>query len=805
MSSHNFFKVPSMAYLILIYLVTFNSAIIKAQSSGSAVTGYGKASYDIKQAGKFMKNWLIAGPVAVSNNSVIPDNDTQLKVFNTDSLDPLTTIHAKALTPVKINDSSYNWNAYSSPDDIVGLDSLYPNKDYVYAYALAQISSPKTQTVFMGVGSDDAIKIWLNGKPVHDNWIPRGVVIDDDFVPLKLVKGNNQLLLKVQDMQGGWAFVARLLDKAGVAKQLISAAATGKMDKLKLLIDDGVDVNGSDENGITPIIAAKISGRDDVVQMLEKAGAKQTTVPAGDKLIDNFYTSLKKDNLAPGIALLVARDGNVLYRKGFGYADVKNKIAITPDTKFRIGSVTKQFTAAAILKLQENNKLSVNDKLSKFIPDFPHGDEVSIHQLLTHTSGIHSYTNKADFINKVTTAVSPDTLINAIKKDSFDFKPGDRWMYNNSGYYILGYIISKVSGMPYGDYLKKTFFDPLQMNSTGVHHAGIALEHEAKGLAKKDGQYIEGLNWDMSWAGGAGALYSTVDDLLKWNQALYNGKILSKQSFEAAITPVTLNNGEMATPNYGYGLGISKYRGENVISHSGGLNGFLTQLAYFPDEKLSVVMFTNTSEPEIMFDPNRIAEAFLWHKMDKQTAMIESSVKPKNLQQYAGRYDLAGVGVLTVTTEGDRLYSQLTGQAKYEIFPSAEDEFFWKVVIAKIKFSKDDKGEITQAMLYQNGQELKAIRLKEEVIVTVSPDILNSYTGKYKLAENVFITITADNNVLYAVESTDQSKEKLEPVSDNEFVIKQLNAKVTFVKENEKVTKINLNMNGTNTVLPKVE
>ena len=145
------------------------------------------------------------------------------------------------------------------------------------------------------------------------------------------------------------------------------------------------------ENGVAPLTAARISGRDDVVQVLLKKGAKDITVPSSEILADNFYNSLKGKE-SPGIAVLVAKEGKTIYRKGFGYADIKNKIPVTPDTKFRIGSVTKQFTAAAILKLQENNLLNVNDKLSKFIPDFPRGDEVTIHHLLTHTSGIHSYT-----------------------------------------------------------------------------------------------------------------------------------------------------------------------------------------------------------------------------------------------------------------------------------------------------------------------------------------------------------------------------------------------------------------------------
>jgi CubicO group peptidase (beta-lactamase class C family) len=263
-----------------------------------------------------------------------------------------------------------------------------------------------------------------------------------------------------------------------------------------MLTDAGADVNAANENGITPFIAAKIAGREEVMQMLLKKGAKEKPVPSSEILVDNYYRSLNGKE-ASGIAVLVARDGNVLYRKGFGFSDIKNKISVTPDTKFRLGSVTKQFTAAAILKLQENGLLSVNDKLSKFIPDFPRGDEVTIPKLLTHISGIHSYTDKDDFIGKVTKTISPDSLVNLIKKDPYDFNPGEKWQYNNSAYFLLGYIISKVSGKPYAQYLKENFFDPLHMDNTGVHYAGIKLEHEAKGYARTGSKYVEALN-DMS-------------------------------------------------------------------------------------------------------------------------------------------------------------------------------------------------------------------------------------------------------------------------------------------------------------------
>jgi CubicO group peptidase (beta-lactamase class C family) len=803
MKYNTIYKICRPAMLTAILLFVFEQNFLVAQSKSIEVKGYGNASYNASEAGKFMKTWLVAGPVRVGADTLEPADSLQEKVFKTDVIPGVNVVPGKTTSPVVVNQKDFKWQVISLSDDIVDLDTFYKGKDFVYAYALAEIKASVPTNVILGLGSDDGIKVWLNGKLVHDNWIPRGVNKDNDLVPLKLIKGSNQLLLKVQDIKGGWGFVARMLDKAALADQLNIAAGNGNLDKIKLLIDGGADINAGNESGITPIIAAKIGGRDDVVKMLSDKGAKDKDVPPAETFVDNMYSSLKAKEVS-GIAVLVAKDGNVLYRKGFGYADIKNKIPVTPDTKFRIGSVTKQFTAAAILKLQENNLLSVNDKLSKFIPDFPRGDEVTIHQLLTHTSGIHSYTNKDDFISKVTKTVSPDTLINSIKKDPYDFNPGEKWLYNNSGYFLLGYIITKVSGKPYAEFLKETFFDPLNMKNTGIHYAGIKLEHEARGYAKNSGKYEDAINWDMSWAGGAGSIYSTVDDLMKWNQALYGGRVLNEKSFDSAITPVVLKNGEQPPMRYGYGLGLSKFRGEDIIGHSGGLHGFVTQLNYYPKEKLTVVMFSNNAEPEVNFDPTKIAEAFLWNKMDKQTSYTESSVKPKNLQDYKGRYDLSGMAVVIITTENDKLYSQITGQPKFEIFPLSEDEFFWKVVDARIKFVRDQKGEINQAVLFQNGQELKAKKLPEEHIVEISPAILDNYTGKYKYKENIDLTVSKENNKLFA-QPTGQSKLEMSPLSETDFVIKEINAKLSFVKEDGKVNKIKLNLNGMNSELPRIK
>jgi hypothetical protein len=309
----------------------------------------------------------------------------------------------------------------------------------------------------------------------------------------------------------------------------------------------------------------------------------------------------------------------------------------------------------------------------------------------------------------------------------------------------------------------------------------------------------------MSWAGGAGAMYSTVDDLLKWSRAFHGGKVLSEKNYKSAITPVVLNNGQEASPRYGYGLGLYKNRGLEVIGHSGGLHGFITQLVYYPAEKLTVVMFSNTSTPEVTFNPDKIAEAFLWKKMASQVSYAVSGVKPENLQQYTGRFEMPNIGVIEVTTSDEKLFAQLSGQPKFEIFPGGKDEFFWKVVEARIKFFKDEKGEIDHAVLCQNGQDLKAAKLPGITIVAIGKEVFANYAGKYRLNKDMIIEIYTENSKFFA-KPTNEPKLEMLALSDTEFLIKDINARLNFVKGgNGKATKFVLTMNGTNTDVQRIE
>lgn len=770
------------------------------------INGYGKASYKAETEGVFFKNWLLVGPVFISDDQEnFPDEEAQLKAFKEDLISKVNVTDNGKPVALKVKDQEIEWKEILSEDDIVDLDKIYDGKDFAYAYALAEIISDSEKSVVLAVGSDDGIKVWHNGAPAHDNWIQRGITKDDDIIPLKLVKGSNQILLKVQDVQQGWSFSARVLDKSSINEQLLVVSETGDLDNLKFLIASGADVNYKKPYGLTPLHVAQINGREEIITLLKENGAKEEPFVLEESYVDELYSSLKEKEL-PGVAILIAKGDTVVYKKGFGYSDIKDKKPVTPETIFRIGSVTKQFTAAAILKLQEENLLNVNDKLSKYLPDFPRADEVTIHHLLTHTSGIHSYTSKPEFMSQVSSTISPDELINFFKNDPYDFSPGESYIYNNSAYFLLGYLIGKISGSSYADYLEKSFFDPLNMDHTGVHYAGIKLDNQAKGFSRNGASYELAIDWDMSWAGGAGALYSTVDDLLKWNNALFSGKVLNEESLKAAFTPVVLNNGEKpGFGDYGYGWQLSTYRGKDIFHHSGGLHGFLSQLAYFPQDKLTVVMFTNTSDPSVDFNPNKLAEAYLWKNMEPQPSYSATDIKPKNLDAFVGRYDFSNGAVMKIVKKDEGLFAQLSGQPEFPIFPSSENEFYWKVVEARIKFVEDENGEVHNAIFNQNGQELKVKRLPEDTIIDLNPLILDSYVGKYDFGNSMVVSVFKEKDKIFA-QATNQPKFEIFPVSETDFVLKDLNAKITFIKETDgKVNKLVLHMNGADTEMKRLE
>ena len=759
------------------------------------------ASYQGLQHDKFMTKWLVLGPIPISDGESNPSEEVQKEAFAADFLaeqDGESAIHPEPGLVHKIGDEEYTWQLIHADSDIVNLVEIYGEKEFVVAYAWAEIEVPETTKVLLGIGSDDGVKIWINGELVHENWIGRPVNKDDDIVGVTLREGKNQLLLKVQNGILDWGFVCRAVAPESLAEKLIVTVAAGDMDKIDMLLSHGVDVNIKDKIGLTALHAAKIHGREDVVKFLLEEGADLSIeMPAPEKLVDSIFEEATQGD-SPGAAVLVAKDGEILYQKGFGFANLEESIPVTPETKFRIGSITKQFTAAAILKLQEDGLLSVNDPLSKFIPDYPRGDEVTIHHLLTHTSGIHSYTSMPEFYKTIMEEANSEDLIEAFKRNEFDFAPGEKWLYNNSGYFLLGYIVEIVSGESFGDYLKDHLFEPLEMKNTGVHSWNLNLENEASGYSYKDGEFHQAMKWDMSRAGGAGALYSTIADLYRWNEAIFNGKILSESSLKAAFTPVELNYGSKANAmgaEYGYGWMSFEVRGLKQIGHSGGFDGFNAYLTRYPKQNFTVAVLTNCLPPR---PPNEgsvgliaaagagaIAHFYLWEQMDTIKSFAEDTTVASDVyDDYVGRYDYGTYGgILTVTREDDKFFAQLAAQPKIEIFPRSETEFFWKVVDAQITFVRNEEGEVVHAIHHQGGMEIKAQKLKEEMPADVDSAVYDAYIGQYDFGRAI-LTVTKEEYRLFA-QMTGQPKFEIFPRSETEFFWKIVNAQITFVKNDK--------------------
>jgi CubicO group peptidase (beta-lactamase class C family) len=393
-------------------------------------------------------------------------------------------------------------------------------------------------------------------------------------------------------------------------------------------------------------------------------------------------------------SVLVARDGKVVFSKGYGMANLEFEIPNRSQTKFRLGSITKQFTAAAILILQERGKLSVQNPVCNYVDGCPASwSEITIHHLLTHTSGIPNYTNFPDWQKTMMIPVTIDSLIGRFKDKPLEFKPGTKMSYGNSGYVTLGYIIEKVAGESYESFLQKNIFGPLQMTNTGYDTHDKILKNRATGYAMVDGKTVNSPYLDMTVPYAAGALYSTVEDLFIWNEALFNDKLLSAKSREAMMTPFQ--------NNYAYGLAVDQQFKRKIVMHGGGINGFLTVLARFPEEKVTIVVLRNDDYG--LPGPERIwkdlAAIIFGEKYEIPRGKVVVKVDPKIYDAYAGEYQVGPSLILKVTRESDKLMGGPVGQPQVELIPESETEFFVREVNAQVTFVKDEKGQVTHLIL----------------------------------------------------------------------------------------------------------
>lgn len=309
-----------------------------------------------------------------------------------------------------------------------------------------------------------------------------------------------------------------------------------------------------------------------------------------DKLLQKYQEYRQFNGTA-----LVSDSGKIIFKKGYGLANMEWEIPNEPSTKFRIGSITKQFTSMLIMQLVAEGKIQLNEKMTRYLPNYREdtGDRVTIHHLLTHTSGIPSYTNKSNFFSEVSRDhYEVDEFVKQFCSDSLAFEPGSNYSYNNSGYFLLGAIIEKVTSEKYEDVLMKKILDPIGMKNTGYDHHETLIANRAAGYEKTPNGYINSAYLDMALPFSGGSMYSTVEDLYLWDQALYSEKLLSKKYKDIMFKPFLRN--------YAYGWDVTKTvlaeskDSLKTLSHVGGINGFNTLITRLVENKHLIVLLNNT-------------------------------------------------------------------------------------------------------------------------------------------------------------------------------------------------------------------
>ncbi len=327
--------------------------------------------------------------------------------------------------------------------------------------------------------------------------------------------------------------------------------------------------------------------------------------------VDAYVAAEIQREKIPGLSLGVMRDEKLIYAHGYGLANVELDVPVKPETIFQTGSVGKQFTATAVMMLVEEGKIALDDRISKYLPESPAAwKDITIRNLLNHTSGIYDYgsddSTPAKKLIDLRVDYTEDEMVGHFATLPLDFPPGSKWSYSNSGYVILGVLIRKVSGQFYGDFLEQRVFQPLHMNSTHVISEENIVPHRSAGY-----RLVKGELKNQEWVSpklnttADGALYTNVLDMAKWDAALTAQSLLKKFSYEQMYTPVRLNDGK--TYGYGFGWGISNANGHPILEHSGSWQGFTMDFLRYPQDKLSVVVFTNLDSEHS--HPGRIAHA----------------------------------------------------------------------------------------------------------------------------------------------------------------------------------------------------
>jgi len=511
----------------------------------------------------------------------------------------------------------------------------------------------------------------------------------------------------------------------------------------------------------------------------------------------------------PGAAAIIVKDQEILFRGAAGLADLELGVPLTAENVFRIGSISKQFTAAGILLLEEQGKLSVTDDIRKYLPDYPtHGHDIRIEHLLSHTSGIYNFTDIPGYWQDgVRKDVTTEELIDVFDDLPMNFAPGEAYLYSNSGYVLLGAIIEKVSGQSYAEFMQTAIFDKLGLNHT-YHGGPQIIPNRAHGYRGEAGDYSNAGYISMTQPHGAGALLSTVDDLAKWTYALFDGGLLSDTSLRKMTTDFALNNGDHA--GYAFGFVVRERFGEKEIWHNGGIHGFSTSGIWLPDQKIFVAVLSNIEESQA---PDYLAARMAFEAAGADyPSFVAMEIDPTTFTEYVGVYRINENETRSVILEDGHLYTQRTGGGRSEIRAYEHDAFFYPGSFTHLNFERDGDGRVIAMAMHQGGadeaeraERTSDVPVTDRVVATVSPELYDLWAGQYDLGPNTQVTVRRDGDRLL-VQVTGQAELEVFPMSPTRYFLKTVDAEIEFTAgEDGRAHSLVVYQNGTSEVATRVE
>lgn len=496
----------------------------------------------------------------------------------------------------------------------------------------------------------------------------------------------------------------------------------------------------------------------------------------------SVFDSLASEGLpknAPGTVIYLSRGDKVLYKKAFGKASIELDVDMKVDNVFRLGSVSKQFTACAILKLMEQGKLSLSDDIRKYIPNFPQKNKaISIESLLTHTSGVINYTGLPSFTAELKRKdLSPKQLIDLFKDEALEFEPGTDYKYSNSGYVLLGYIIEKLTGKTYGEYMDEVIFKPLGMKNSYYDSPSKLIVGRVPGYVQRNGQYRNADFLSMTLPYAAGSLAANAEDIQKWYNALHNGQFLKPETIKKAFSSFKLSNGRLT--GYGYGWETGNVQGSASVKHVGVVNGFFTYAAYLPDENLSISILTNCDSPA---DLDILASKMLGVALGKPYKYKKIILTAYEMEDYQGIYKLENGGEHTIRLQDGNLMYYYQGGLKTSLIPYEKGHFILGSTLTSFHFTLDNSGKVDGFTINGTGLANKGTRKNMKVEaqrkISMPTKLLQSYTGRYQFSPGpVFEVVLADNKLFGQVGN---DKKELVPFEKHKFFARYLDASIIF-------------------------